>query len=290
METSVGTAGFDLEALIRAFALALAGGFIVGAVGYFVMRARPDWTQKKPVLIMGAVGLMLFLVVAIYYGWPNLVEVPELDGRAQAEAEDTLTKRGLVPQSRPQLAAGVEPGRVVPHSQSPVRGLPVRRGTTVSFGVATSSGGPVVGRPPAGGTSPIASFFEPREGATLTFTRSGDGLYRCSTRGMSSGLDHDFQLLLWLRPVKPPSDQFGVWYLQRSGNGTSVEPDGTWHGVAQLGNAQYPPQNGYTFELAISVADTATATALLNEPGVVTRDHPIGTQSAIVSNLTVRVP
>jgi hypothetical protein len=288
----MGTPGFDLEALIRAFALALAGGFIVGAVGYFVMRARPDWTQKKPVLIMGAVGLMLFLVVCIYYVWPNLVEVPELDGRAQAEAEDVLTKRGLTPETRPQLAAGVELGRVVPHSQSPVRGLLVRRGTTVSFGVATSSGGVVGGKPPAGGrtgTAPTASFFEPKEGSTVAFTRSGDGLYRCSASGISSGLNHDFQLLLWLRPVNPPSDQFGVWYLQRSGNGTSIEPDGTWHGVAQLGNAQYPPQNGYTFELAISVADAATATPLLNEPGVVTRNQPIGAQSMIVSNLTVRL-
>jgi beta-lactam-binding protein with PASTA domain len=59
--------------------------------------------------------------------------VPELDGRAQAEAEDVLTKRGLTPESRPQLASGVEPGRVVPHSQSPVRGLLVRRGTSVSL-------------------------------------------------------------------------------------------------------------------------------------------------------------
>jgi hypothetical protein len=285
-------ANFDLEALIRAIALSLAGGFVIGAFSYFVMRARPDWTRKKPVLIMGTAGIVLFLLVGIYYIWPNLVEVPELDGRAQAEAEDMLVKRGLVPDSRPQLAAGVESGRVVPHSQSPVRALLVHRGTTVSFGVATSSGGPGVDKPPAGGTSstsPTASLFEPRGGSTVAFTRSGDGLYRCSTRGISSGLDHDFQLLLWLRPVKPPSDQFGVWYLQRAGNGTSVEPDGTWHGVAQLGNAQYPPQNGYTFELAISVADAKTARSLLNEPGVVTRDHPIGAQSAIVSNLTVRV-
>src|SRR5260370_9512410 len=113
-------ANFDLEALVRAFALALAGGFTVSAVAYFVMRARSDWTQKKPVLIMGTAGLVLFLLVGIYYIWPNLVEVPELDGRAQAEAEDMLAKRGLVPESRPHLPTDVEAGRVLSHSPIPV--------------------------------------------------------------------------------------------------------------------------------------------------------------------------
>ncbi|HEY6769183.1 MAG TPA: hypothetical protein VI386_30940 [Candidatus Sulfotelmatobacter sp.] len=278
---------FDFEALIRAFALSLAGGFTVGAIGYFVMRARSDWTQRKPVLIMGVMGLMLFLVVGVYYAWPNLVEVPELGGYAQAEAEDILAKRHLTAESRPQWANDLAPGRVVPHSQSPVRGLLVRPGTTVSFGVAVSpEGSPVEG---VAGSAPAVSFFEPKPGTTVAFVRSGDGLYRCSARGTSSGFRTGFQLLLWLRPVEPPSDQFGAWYLQRSGNGVSVEPDGTWAGIAQLGNSQYPPQDGYKIDLAISVADQATASTLLGQSGVVIRDHPIGLQSAVVSNLIVKV-
>ncbi len=76
---------FDLEALIRAFVLSLATGLLVGAIGYFVMRSREDWVRRKPVLIMGVVGLILLFSVGFYYFWPSRVVVPGLDGLAEAE-------------------------------------------------------------------------------------------------------------------------------------------------------------------------------------------------------------
>ncbi|MGO8733495.1 MAG: hypothetical protein ACLQVM_11970 [Terriglobia bacterium] len=277
---------FDSEALIRAFSLSLAAGFVVAAVGYFVMRPRVYWAQKKPALIFGVVGVMLFLTLGAYYTWPSLVEVPALDNHAQAEAEDLLAKRHLIPEIRPQQAAGVEAGRVVPYSQNPAHGLRVHTGSVVSFGVSVSQGGPSLPATPVA-AAPMLSLFEPKSGETLRFAPGGEGLYRCSVRGTSSGLASGFQLLLWLKPVRPPSETFG-WYLQRSGNGiSSVESDGTWAGVVQLGNAQYPPHEGDIIDLAVSVADDATASKLMGEQGVVTRDHPIGVRSAIASNIVV---
>jgi len=81
-----------------------------------------------------------------------------------------------------------------------------------------------------------------------------------------------------------------MWYLQRSGNGvTSIPGDGTWEGVAQLGNSQYPPKQGYTFDLAVSIVDDATAGQLLADSSEETRDHPVGLQAVVASNLIVKL-
>jgi hypothetical protein len=81
-----------------------------------------------------------------------------------------------------------------------------------------------------------------------------------------------------------------MWYLQRPGNGVaSIGPDGTWEGVAQLGNRQYPPKEGYTFDLAVSIVDDATAGPLVADPAEETHDHPVGVLSVVASNLIVKL-
>lgn len=281
-------ATFDLEALVRALILSLGCGFIVAAVGFFVMRPRGDWIQRRPVLMMGVGGGVLVLTLVTYYLWPTLVVVPLLDHLGQAEAEQLLTKRKLVANATPQFAAGTEPGRVIPKSQQPMQGLPVKPGTVVSFSVSVSVGGPP-NPPQLPPGSPSASLFEPKSGETLHCVTGGDAIFRCSIRGASSGSEtSSFRLLLWIKPVNPPSDQPG-WYLQRPpGNGiSSIDKKGSWFGVAQLGNALYPPREGDTVDVAVSVADAATVQELMAERGVVVRDHPLGVNSDIASGVIV---
>ena len=103
--------------------------------------------------------------------------------------------------------------------------------------------------------------------------------------GIGSGA---FKLLLWLRPVNPPSNVSG-WYLQRlpEYGVTEVNADGSWSGTAQVGNAQWPPQEGAVIDLAVSVADHDTAARLMAEPGVVIRPQPIGVVSAIAARVAL---
>lgn len=265
----MGPQNFDLEALIRACAIGLGVGLIGAYIGHLVDRSRK--------LILAAIGLAMLVAVAVYYACPSLVTVPSLDNLAQATAEELLIRRGLAPDPKPRQAPGVEAGRVVPQSQSPVSGLAVHRNTVVSFGVSVSGVGPTP--PPIVSPTgpPSASLFQPKSGEMLHCEAGGDGIYHCLAKGTSSGLTAGaFHPLLWLRPVNPPSDQFG-WYLQRPGNGISrVEGDGSWVGVAQLGNAQFPPQEGNVADLAVSVVDDATFVQLMGRGGVVVEPQPAG--------------
>lgn len=125
------------------------------------------------------------------------------------------------------------------------------------------------------------SFVSPQPGARVSCIRGADALYKCATSGKSSGVVSErYTLLLWARPVSPPSETSG-WYLQRGQNGVSMTgSSGAWKGVAQLGNQQYPPHDGDTVDLAITVTDIETAAKLKSEAGVVVRDDPVGKKTA----------
>lgn len=286
---SMNSAAFDLESLVRAIAIGLGISLIGGAIGFFPMRRREDWNRWRPVLIMGIAGVMLLVTVGLYYAWPSLVEVPSLGGISQAEAENLLTSKGLVPAGRPQYGSGTNAGRVVPHSQSPGSGLRVRPGTMVSFAVSVREDP----TPPSDGThlNTGVALFHPKSGEGASFSRGADGVYKCFVSGTSTGLSAGgLALLLWLKPVNPPSDTQG-WYLQRPpANGIfNVKADGSWSGVAQLGNAQWPPHEGDVFDLAVSAADDGTAKRLFAEPGVVVRNEPIGIKSDTATGVVVEL-
>ncbi len=273
---------FDLIAFGRAFLVSLGAGLLGGAVGYFVMRDREDWNRKRPVLLMALGGCVLLLTVAISALWQYLVIVPSLDGLSQARAEETLVHLGLVPEARPQYAAGVEVGRVVPKSQAPHAGQDVRPGSAVLFAVAAGGTETTSSTEIDGGDLPTVSLFAPAAHATVRAARRPDGAGMVTARGTSKGMQGEaFQLLLWLRPVAPPSDVDG-WYLQRPpSNGVAgVDPDGGWQGTAQIGNALWPPQEGAVIDLAVSVADRETASLLMAEAGVVVRPQPEGVATA----------
>ena len=283
------TGNFDLEALLRAIGMGMGIGLIAAATGYFVMRKRTEWSQWRPVLIMGTVGLVLLLTAVIYYAWPNLIVVPALDNLSQAEAENILVKHNLVPQGKPQYAVGVENGRVVPHSQSPSYGLSVRPGTVVVFAISERDETPKLSSNSSINLSVL--LFQPKGGEKALCSRGGDNVYKFEVNGTSSGLSpNGYGLLLWMRPVRPPSETPG-WYLQRPpANGIDrVEADGAWIGVAQIGNAQWPPHDGDILDIAVSIADKNTISNLMAEPGVLIRNQPVGMKIQTALGIVVTV-
>ena len=265
---------------VFAIGRALAIGFVIAAIVYFVTRTRAEWLRWRAVGLMGAVGVTILLL----FLWPRLITVPTLDGLSQAEAEDKLRSYHLVAQSRPQYAQVADAGRVIARSQNPSAGISVRRGTVVSFAVGERGETPPDN--PANGMA--ISFFKPRAGEKVSCSRGADGIYKLSAEGTSSGVStatHD--LLFWVRPVNPPADRIG-WYLQRPpSNGVTLRADGSWTAVAQIGNAQFPPHEGDTVDLAVTIAEKTAIAKLKAELGVVVLDQPLGGKSAAVSPVTL---
>lgn len=140
---------------------------------------------------------------------------------------------------------------------------------------------------PTNSGAPSVSLFQPKAGEKVRCVRGDDGIYRFSVRGTSSGTN-GFRLLLWVRPVSPRSETPG-WYLQRPpANGiSSVEADGSWAGIAQIGNLQWPPHEGDILDLIVTIADSDSANQLMAEAGVVVRYQPVGVVSDTASNVVV---
>lgn len=272
---------FDLISSAQPVLIPLGCGLLLGAL-WFLIKEGSDAPRRRLGLLLGLLGLGVLAAVVINWTVPRLAPVPALGGLSREQAEERLVGKSLVPNARPQHADGVEAGRVITGSQSPAPGLAVECGTTVSFAVAVGGTGRAPGASAPGGPPPVQTveLFEPRTGQRAAITRRPDGVGSLTANGVWPGSDGGFRLLLWIRPVKPPSDLPG-WYLQRPpGNGISKGPDGTWSGVAQIGSAQYPPHDGDLVDVAVSVADSATVARLMAEGGVVVRPEPVGVASA----------
>jgi hypothetical protein len=280
---------FDLEALIRAVAIALGVGLIVMAIGFFSTRGPEERRRRKPVLLTGSVGVILILTIAIFYAWPSFIIVPVLDGRSQAQAEELLLRRRLAPNARPQYAPGVAKDTVIPKSQDPAAGLAVRSGTVVTFAVSVSN----VGLPSGTGSEVRVSLtlFRPRSGETIDCARGATGVYTCYADGTSQGITAaNVRLLLWVRPVNPPAETPG-WYLQRAPvtGVTKIDPEGSWTGVVQIGNAIFPPHVGDVIDLAVSAAPVPVANELMGSSGVVVEDQPVGATTQTATNVSIKL-
>jgi hypothetical protein len=234
---------------------------------------------------MLGIGVVLIFAVSLFFLWPSqeLVEVPDLGGLSRAEAELELKKNGLIPEAVPQHNADTKTGYVIPDSQETLAGTKVRKGTVIRFSVSLGPDEITEG-------AASVSLFRPKSGEGAFCTRYGDGVYRFSVVGTSSGLSDEFRLLLWVKPVNPPSDTPG-WYLQRPpGNGIrEVKPDGSWEGIAQIGNVQWPPHAGDVLDVAVTVVNIDTAKKLEAEPGVVTRTGLPGVASDVANGVRVEL-
>ena len=273
---------FDSVALIRAILIGLCGGLFTAAIVAFVDRKTP----RRNSWILTGLTVALTVSVIVFFTWPELVSVPDLGNLSQAEAETLLQKNDLVPLAMPQHGTQTQAGRVIPFTQDPASGIRVRRMTAVRFGVAADSPLP----PTNDNSAATVTFFQPKSMATAKCKLGGDGIHRFPVSGTSTGLSNRLALLLWIKPVKPPSERPG-WYLQRlPGNGiTSLLPDGRWEGIAQVGNTVWPPHAGDVLDVAVAVIDSASATRLLNEPGVVTRVSLPGVAADVASGVRVEL-
>lgn len=270
----------DFEALIRVL-IGLGTGLIVAVISSVLFKIK-----RGRQIILG-LGVALVVAALLFYVWPSLVEVPDLANLSNAEAEDILRDRGLVPEDRPQ-ASETEKGRVVPYSQEPSPNFRVRKGTIVRFAVSQGSQVHIVTPQTETTVNVSISIFRPKSGNVVKCTRYPDKIYRFAVDGTSNGLSQNFKLLLWVRPVNPPSETPG-WYLQRPPiNGiTQTGLNGSWKGVGQIGNAQWPPYEGDIFDIAVTVAESETANSLLGKIGVIVRDEPIGIKSDIALSVIV---
>jgi hypothetical protein len=66
-----------------------------------------------------------------------------------------------------------------------------------------------------------------------------------------------------------------------------IENDGNWNGTVQIGDAQYPANEGNQVDVAVSILDSDEAKRLLSELGVVVRDQPQGTKVRTASRVVV---
>jgi hypothetical protein len=239
----------------------------------------------RPVAVLLAVGTAMLAFVL----WPRaaLVEVPDLSDLSRDEAELALSSLALIGAPQPQEAPSTRPDHVIPTSQNPLPGTRVRPHTTVRYSVntTTSTASPQASSAPGGSVS----IFSPNSGGEVVPQRGADNVFRFNVEGTINGVDlTKSTLLLWVQPIQPPSDQPG-WYLQRlPSNGIRSISGNQWRGVAQIGNQQYPPQNGDIVEVVASIVPAEEATRLNARQGPLTSVVIPGVVSE-VARLTVKL-
>ena len=263
--------------------ISLGAGLVVLAIGLVVNRV------PKPVAVLMAVGIGILAFVI----WPRaaLVEVPDLSDLSRDEADLRLSAMKLVGAQQPQEAPNTRPEHVIPGSQSPLPGTRVRPGTLVTYSISTPTS-VVPGRTANKGSHAptiAISIFSPREGSGVVPKRGADNIFRFDVEGTIEGVDlTKLSLLLWVRPVQPPSDQPG-WYLQRHpANGIQSIAGDRWGGVCQIGNQQYPPHEGDVVDVAASVVPAEEALRLEARQGPLTAVILPGVVSKAI-RLTVRL-
>ena len=134
------------------------------------------------------------------------------------------------------------------------------------------------------------SIFQPKSGENFYITKSGIGLYTGEVRGTFAGLkkDRDF-LLLWIRPIDPPSDKSG-WYLQRHPNGIrGLKEDGSWIGSVQVGNTSWPPKEGDIIDIAVSVVDKTAYQSFMAQGGEAISQEPAGSIVDKASEVVIKI-
>ena len=130
-------------------------------------------------------------------------------------------------------------------------------------------------------------FSYPINNGKIECKKGSDSTYKVLIKGTSSGIvNSNYSLLLWLYPVSPRSEISG-WYLQKNINGIKINNDGSWEGIAQIGNIQYPPQQGDIIDISVSVIEENIAAEMLYEKNVTIRSKPIGKKYIMIKNIEV---
>ncbi|HEY1205944.1 MAG: PASTA domain-containing protein [Bryobacteraceae bacterium] len=226
--------------LLTSILIGAAGSLVAAAVmlglGQRFAKEKVRWKNVILTVVVAA-GLS---IAAAFMGFDIHYAVPNLDYLPLAEAEDRLAAQHLDSVAAPVENPGIEPGRVVPKSQSLSPGLLVQSGTTLSFSVSDE------------GTN---SLDYPHTNGQVDCVRKQEGFCTISVEGRDSALVSSGQLrsLLWTK-----SRESG-WYLQDQGSTQTelIRPDRTWRRQAQVGNSRYAPSDGELVDLALTVVSSS---------------------------------
>ncbi|MCX5800493.1 MAG: hypothetical protein NTX17_03810 [Candidatus Eisenbacteria bacterium] len=256
-------------------------GLGIGLVVLAVSMAIKPVPRRAAILMAVGTGIIAFVL------WPRavLVEVPDLSDLSRDEAELELSSAKLDGAPQPQEAPNTRPDHVVPMSQSPLPETKVHRGTLVRYSISTPTS-TVSGKATDSDSTRghvLVSIFSPRHGGEVVPVRGADNIFRFDVEGTLEGVDlARYSLLLWVQPVAPPSDQPG-WYLQRlPANGVRSISGNRWSGVCQIGNQQYPPNEGDMLEVVASVVPAGEAERLEARQGPLTAVVVPGSVSQVV--------
>ncbi len=132
------------------------------------------------------------------------------------------------------------------------------------------------------------SLSNPRRDGQLDCAPDAGSIFRCAVAGGVAGLSQSQKLLLWVRPVRPPSESEG-WYLQRRPNGVANQSGNSWNGKIQIGNRDFPPQDGDIVDIAVSITEGVAADKLMRATGVVIEPEPVGVSIAKADNVRLRI-
>ena len=160
---------------------------------------------------------------------------------------------------------------------------------TLILALLSLSGEFAPARPAPQAGKATVSLSQPRKDGQLDCAPDAGAIFRCSVAGGVTGVSQGQRLLLWVRPVRPPSESEG-WYLQRRPNGLVNQSGSTWDGKIQIGNRDFPPQDGDTVDVAVSITETPVADKLMKAPGVVIEPELIGEANTISDNIRLRIP
>jgi hypothetical protein len=100
-------------------------------------------------------------------------------------------------------------------------------------------------------SSPSVRIINPSSNGNITVNLSGS-TYHFPVTGTATGVTKDMTVFLWVKPVNPPGDA-DVWYLQHDPINHMNNQNGSLRGTGGIGNPQYPPHNGDTMNILITV-------------------------------------
>jgi hypothetical protein len=111
---------------------------------------------------------------------------------------------------------------------------------------------------------------------SVTITAPKDGIASCpvpspqlcvfAVKGGSFGVTGDLKIRLFVKPVSPPGDIPGYWYVD--GKAYDVNATGDWNADLQIGNLQYPAKPGATLTIVAWVVTSAESAKLDKQIGI----------------------
>jgi hypothetical protein len=255
----------DTATLIKAIGIGLLAGLLVA--GLISLRSNKGKRSFLPITLV----VTVIATIIIYFAWPSLTVVPDLNGLTQQEALSLIEKQKLVAEFDSLITTKTKSGMVIEGSQTPEAGTNVPQKSTVSFTVSSSFENYVKFIAPTPDSKVKCEILPSNFGRVYV-----SAIIRIAPEQMP---------LLWIRGVNPSTPE---WYLQKYPFGLSISPEKDfWTGHAQIGNPEYPPQDDYIFDFAIGIVDRAEGEEWLEEPGAFSSPNPLGSSITIVNGVVM---